>query len=272
VRNAGFAFRKPSSDLISALINTTDVADWGMNMHFFTRRFNAIMPATPAMTISSESNVGIGTASPDVTGFGWRTLTIRGGTTSGEAGVLELQSPSTTGAANLGIIAFLDGSNRNAQISVQRDSSTTTGNMLFYTNAGAGIVERMRITSGGNVLIGNPGSDNGAKLQVNGGITVAGTSALADNELRVRTIGDANHAIVFNGTINGPLSYGYLGSGLGWTEGSSAQIALMNVREKVLIGTTSGGSSKLRIVGLPTSSSGLSSGDVWSDSGTLKIA
>jgi hypothetical protein len=95
---------------------------------------------------------------------------------------------------------------------------------------------------------------------------------LADNELRIRSIGDANHAIVNNATINGPLSYGYLGSGLGWTEGSSAQIALMNVREKILIGTTSGGSSKLRIVGLPTSSSGLSSGDVWSDSGTLKIA
>jgi hypothetical protein len=39
----------------------------------------------------------------------------------------------------------------------------------------------------------------------------------------------------------------------------------------VLIGTATNGSSKLRIVGLPTSSAGLSSGDVWSDSGTLKI-
>jgi hypothetical protein len=36
------------------------------------------------------------------------------------------------------------------------------------------------------------------------------------------------------------------------------------------IGTTSPG-SKLSIVGLPTSSSGLSSGDIWNDSGTLKI-
>jgi hypothetical protein len=40
----------------------------------------------------------------------------------------------------------------------------------------------------------------------------------------------------------------------------------------VLIGTTTNGASKLRIVGLPTSSVGLSSGDVWSDLGTLKIA
>jgi hypothetical protein len=104
---------------------------------------------TARLTITSGGNVGIGTTSPDVTGFGWNTLTIRGGASSGEAGVLELQSPSTTGAANLGIIAFLDGTNRNGQISVQRDSSTTTGNMMFYTNAGAGIVERMRITSAG---------------------------------------------------------------------------------------------------------------------------
>jgi hypothetical protein len=36
------------------------------------------------------------------------------------------------------------------------------------------------------------------------------------------------------------------------------------------IGTTTPG-SKLSIVGLPTSSSGLSSGDIWNDSGTLKI-
>jgi hypothetical protein len=36
------------------------------------------------------------------------------------------------------------------------------------------------------------------------------------------------------------------------------------------IGTTSPG-SKLSIVGLPTSSAGLSAGDIWNDGGTLKI-
>ena len=115
---------------------------------------------TTRMTITSGGNVGIGTTTPDVTGFGWRTLTIRGGTTSGEAGVIELQSPTTTGAANLGIIAFMDGSNRNAQIGVQRDSSTTTANMLFYTNSGSGIVERMRITSAGQLLVNSQTSAN----------------------------------------------------------------------------------------------------------------
>jgi hypothetical protein len=41
---------------------------------------------------------------------------------------------------------------------------------------------------------------------------------------------------------------------------------------KVLIGTATAGTSKLRVSGLPTSATGLSAGDIWNDSGTLKIA
>jgi len=42
---------------------------------------------------------------------------------------------------------------------------------------------------------------------------------------------------------------------------------------KVLIGTTTTtGTSKLRISGLPTSAAGLGAGEVWNDAGTLKIA
>jgi hypothetical protein len=40
----------------------------------------------------------------------------------------------------------------------------------------------------------------------------------------------------------------------------------------VLIGTTTNGASKLRIVGLPTSAAGLSSGDVYNLAGVLMIA
>ena len=40
---------------------------------------------------------------------------------------------------------------------------------------------------------------------------------------------------------------------------------------KLLLGTASAGGSKLRISGLPTSSTGLSSGDVWSNGGVLTI-
>ena len=40
---------------------------------------------------------------------------------------------------------------------------------------------------------------------------------------------------------------------------------------KVVLGSNSVGVSKLRLVGLPTSSAGLSSGDVWNSGGTLRI-
>ena len=100
--------------------------------------------------MDSSGNLGIGTTSPDLTGFGYKTLTVVGGTTSGYAGVLELGSPTTNAnGQNLGIIAFMDGSTRNAQIDVTRASSTSTSNMHFYTNGGSGIVERMRIDSSG---------------------------------------------------------------------------------------------------------------------------
>jgi hypothetical protein len=40
---------------------------------------------------------------------------------------------------------------------------------------------------------------------------------------------------------------------------------------KVVLGSTTVGVSKLRLVGLPTSSAGLSAGDVWNSGGTLRI-
>lgn len=53
---------------------------------------------------------------------------------------------------------------------------------------------------------------------------------------------------------------------------TNAGVAMVvNSAGKVLIGTSTAGTSKLRITGLPTSSAGLSSGDVWSNSGVLTI-
>ena len=42
-------------------------------------------------------------------------------------------------------------------------------------------------------------------------------------------------------------------------------------RGKLLVGTATAGASTLRMVGLPTSATGLSAGDIWNDAGTLKI-
>jgi uncharacterized protein YaiE (UPF0345 family) len=51
-----------------------------------------------------------------------------------------------------------------------------------------------------------------------------------------------------------------------------ANMALATGGGNVLIGTTTSGASKLRIVGLPTSAAGLSSGDVYNLAGVLMIA
>ena len=115
---------------------------------------------TSVQTWQENGSVGIGTVDPDLTGFGWNVLTVMGGTGAGDAGVLELAAPSTdANDQNLGIIAFMGGTARNAQIASNRDAATNDGRLSFWTSPGAGgIVERMRITSGGNIGI-NTGSN-----------------------------------------------------------------------------------------------------------------
>jgi hypothetical protein len=112
------------------------------------------------VTFKASGNVGIGTTSPDITGFGWNVLSIVGGTTAGSAGVLELGAPSTdANNQNYGIIAFMGGTGRNAQIASNRDAATNDGRLSFWTSPGAGgIVERMRIDSGGSIIIGAGGT------------------------------------------------------------------------------------------------------------------
>ena len=170
--------------------------------------------------LTTGGNVGIGTNSPDVTGFGYTTLTIKGGTTAGYAGVLELQTTQTTSnGQNIGIMAFLDGTSRNAQIGVQRDSSTSTANMMFYTNAGAGIVERMRITSGGATIMYN-------NMAVVDGQEIYDTQAYAAN-----TGGTIN----FGGKYNSAGAYTIYGRVSGRkensTDGNTAGYLLFTTKE-----------------------------------------
>jgi hypothetical protein len=52
---------------------------------------------------------------------------------------------------------------------------------------------------------------------------------------------------------------------------SQVTVMTLNGAGNVLIGTSTNGGSKLRIVGLPTSAVGLSSGDIYSNAGILTI-
>ncbi len=147
------------------------------NVSPFGAWINTDATGQPLVLQGTGGNVGIGTASPDITGFGYTTLTVVGGTSAGYAGVLELGSPTTNAnGQNLGIIAFMDGSTRNAQIDVTRESSTSTSNMHFYTNGGSGIEERMRITSGGDIEL-KPSTS-----RIKGGGTTSGRLVLANSD------------------------------------------------------------------------------------------
>jgi|694.fasta_scaffold43030_1 hypothetical protein len=155
VRNAGFAFKHASADLISALINTTAVADWGLNLHFNTRQFNAVMPATPAMTITSGQNVGIGTS----TDAGYK-LDVRSTASSGAPLLANFQSAGGDPqlyVSNGTITTQLTADNTN---SVSIVGSLSNHPLVIRTNN----TERMRITSGGFLKASNTGIYNNASI------------------------------------------------------------------------------------------------------------
>jgi len=68
--------------------------------------------------------------------------------------VLQLQGHSVANDVGVGSIAFYDHSNNTAMIQTQRNSSTSTGNILFYTHNGSALKNRMEIRSDGEVRIG----------------------------------------------------------------------------------------------------------------------
>ncbi len=165
--------------------------------------------------------------------------------------------------------------------------------ILFYTNN----LVRGRWSADGNFGVGvNP---TNAKLEVvatsgeifradaNGGagriiadqtgVTLQGTlsflgASTFTSTLTVSGGGSTNGRLGVRGTTNDSSAYAFEAAN---SSGSTLFIArndgVVSVDNKFLIGTFTPGASKLSIVGLPTSASGLSTGDVWNDGGTLKI-
>jgi hypothetical protein len=124
---------------------------------------------------TNTGNVGIGTPSPDFTGWGpsRRVVTIRG---FGERGVLELASPSTGTNGVASSIVGLNGTSRLAQIDITADGAPDSGSMEFYTWSAGAYGQRMRITGLGNVGIGT--GTPGERLTVSEGNVYAGGAAM----------------------------------------------------------------------------------------------
>ncbi len=128
---------------------------------------------TTQMYIAQAGNVGIGTTSP--AGASGKTLEIYGG--SGQAR-LAIKNDDTGGGSGDGFQISL-GSGVGGRVTLeQRENS----DMAFSTNA----AEKMRLTSGGNLLIGT--TTGSQKLVVAGNIEVNGSNDSADGlHLKDRT-------------------------------------------------------------------------------------
>ena len=155
-------------------------------------------------------------------------------------------------------------------------SSGNTNDFGIWTNGGANNAAKLYIKNNGNVLIGTATDDN-KRLRVNGTI-----SSLAQDAFFLSNLG--NTTDTKNWSIQNLDSSGQFRIRAGNDAQTDGQNALVISRSgisittisfsngNVLIGTTTNGASKLRIVGLPTSAAGLSSGDVYNLSGVLMIA
>jgi hypothetical protein len=137
------------------------------------------------MTMTSGGNVGIGTTAPTNTG-GYATLTVGGATST--LGQITWNSGTTA----IGY-AYNDGTNMNIG---------SNAALIFATTSGA--TERMRITSGGNLLVGTT-TDDGYKLASVGQSIFKATSLNSITAQRLSTDGTI---ITFykDGTLVGSIS------------------------------------------------------------------
>lgn len=158
---------------------------------------------------------------------------------------LNLYGPSSATAADEAII--------DADVTRIR-SLDGTDEYARFTSTGLGV----NITP--TVALSVVGASNGALARFGGNASVF-SRALQINEFAVSGVNNSGFEINAEGT------------------GTVAELALsvagtravtIDDSQNVGIGTATPG-SRLSIVGLPTSAAGLSAGDVWNDSGTLKI-
>jgi hypothetical protein len=159
---------------------------------------------TGTLNMSFGGNVGIGTNSPGaglevVTDSGvfnaLRVVSNRAQSSGTDVGIAFRYLSDSTNYVNGGLIV------------VGKDNTTSgnqLGNMQFYTNGGSGIVERMRITSAGNVNIAGSASTNTR-------LTVTGVDSTSSNFSFVANSTSANLFLVRNDgavTVSGSLSKG----------------------------------------------------------------
>lgn len=164
--------------------------------------------------------------------------------------------------------------------------SNTPGSILTVNDSTG--IPTIQVTDYGNILVGDL-VDNGVdKIQASGSLfsetiktsnlsfkTQQGADVISSeltSNTEVTFIGDSDDILSMGSDPNSsPFMINDFSGVPNIEVDVDGNVRLAQSFGLVLIGTIFGGKSKLRIVGLPTSSSGLSVGDVWNDNGTLKI-
>jgi hypothetical protein len=153
----------------------------------------------PRITVSPGGNVGIGTSSPV------EKFTVVTGTNYAAAFNTSDIGDTTTRIVLGGLTTGGGGSGGSAAIGAAHyHAATAQSSLVFYVHDGSNLQERMRITSGGDVLINNT-STYGANLNVKGKGATGDTFAVI--------VADSNNATSFavrnDKLISAPGIYGY---------------------------------------------------------------
>ena len=197
--------------------NTTSAQSYGMRIQAGTTSADTSLLIRDATNVNDylavigNGNVGIGTSSPNQTGFTAPVLSI----TNGTSGILELIGTQTADGT-IGQIAFYNTSSsvRIAQILGVRSGANNSGALTFQTNNAGTLGEAGRFDPSGNLLVGTTSTSltagTGIKLQPTGqnattpGLSQVGTSsANTENTLHVYSTGAAAYRfyVGYGGTI-----------------------------------------------------------------------
>jgi hypothetical protein len=239
---------------------------------------NNSLTFTQAMTLTSGGNLLVGTTTDagfklDVNGTGRftpvnTTAYVNSNTLTSGTSLYILNNAVTNNTASTIRLDAVGGDGSLAAASISSVwTASSSSDLTFGTRiGGSNVTERMRITSGGDVLIGTSTSFNhngfGRFVNIRGGTNSVLYIGRSDAEANALQIGWTSSESYLYNITNTAFLFGT----------NNTERMRITSGGNVLINTTTSGASKLRIVGLPTSAAGLSSGDVWNDSGTLKIA
>src|SRR5215471_13503224 len=168
---------------------------------------------TVAMTITSNGDVGIGHTNP-LHFAGYTTLAVGPSVSSTANGFLMACSYTTTSSQYIGAVCFVNyaittADKRVAQITGGLDGAVDSGFMNFVTYSANSAVERMRITSGGNVGIGTSSPSYKTEIGASSSNLLYLNGTNTDNAVLAINANSTAWAWMANGTA--PTGYGTTG-------------------------------------------------------------